>query len=70
MCSYLVYVFIFSASNTKYHILCSKLSPTDSQIVVERDEDSPRRQARLDFGTKVDTLTNLETGHPDGVKGA
>ena len=38
--------------------------------MVERDEDSPRRQARLDFGTKVDTLTNLETGHPDGVKGA
>lgn len=39
----------------------SELSPMDSQFVVEHDEDSPRKRARLDFGAMVDTPAVLHT---------
>lgn len=44
----------------------SELSPMDSQFVVEHDEDSPRKRARLDFGTMVDPPTVLHTERPNG----
>lgn len=44
----------------------SKLSPMDSQFVVEHDEDINEKRGRLGFGAKVDTPTILETGHPNG----
>lgn len=44
----------------------SELSPMDTRFVVEHDEDSPRKRARLDFGAMVDTPAVLHTKRPNG----
>jgi hypothetical protein len=44
----------------------SEFSPMDSPFVVEHDEDSPRKRARLDFGAMVDTPTVLHSERPNG----
>lgn len=41
-----------------------EFSPMDPQFVVEHDhEDSFRKQVKLDFGTKFDTLAIHGIGH-------